>query len=339
MAKSMLVAAVHGPGDVRLDEVERPAAGPNDIVVRVAACGICGSDLGYARAGGLPIGNAGPLQLGHEFSGVIEDVGVDVTAYTPGMRVAVNPSTPANQIGAGGPGALASHILIRNAEARDTVHLVPEYLDLETAALTEPLAVALHGVNRSRASATSKAVVFGAGPIGLGVVTMLRMRGVADIISVDRVDQRLERARTLGARVTINPDRCDLWSEIGAHHGSSSLYGMPVVDTDQFIEVSGAATVVPQVIENARLGAHLTVIAVHHAPVTIDLALALGKEIEITTALAYPKEFSEALELLSCGWISTTPLISHRFAFSDFEEAFATAARAAEASKVMVTFT
>lgn len=338
MTNSMLVATVHGPGDVRLDPVERPRAGAGDIVVRVAACGICGSDLGYARAGGLPIGNGGPLPLGHEFSGIIEEVGVDVTAYKPGQRVVVNPDRSANQIGIGGPGAFASHILVGSAETKDTVYIVPEGLDLETAALTEPLSVALHGVNRSGASAGSKVVVFGAGPIGLGVVTMLRMRGVTDIIAVDRMDQRLERARALGARVTLNPDSCDLWSEIGTHHGAGTLYGMPVVSTDQFIEVSGAASVIPDVILHARFGAHLTVVAVHHAPVAVDFALALGKEMRITTAMAYPDEFGEVLQMLSSGRIDTAPMVSHRFAFADFEQAFATAARASEASKVIVHF-
>ena len=338
MTKTMRVATVHGPGDVRLDPVERPIAGADDIVVRVAACGICGSDLGYARAGGLPIGNGGPLPLGHEFSGIIEEVGPGITAYRPGQRVIVNPDTPANQIGAGGPGAFASHILVRNAEAKGTVHVVPDTLDLETAALTEPLSVALHGVNRSGADAGSKVVVFGAGPIGLGVVAMLRARGITDIIAVDRVDQRLQRARALGATTTINPDTSNLWQEIGAHHGAGILYGMPIVGTDQFIEVSGANPVIPDAILHARFGAHLTVIAVHHAPVVIDFALALGKEMRITTAMAYPNEFAEVLEMLAAGRINTAALISHRFDFADFEKAFATAAHAAEASKVIVNF-
>ena len=338
MTNLMLVATVHGPGDVRLDSVERPVAGVDDIVVRVAACGICGSDLGYARAGGLPIGNGGPLPLGHEFSGIIEEVGGGVTAYRPGQRVIVNPDTAANQIGAGGPGAFASYILVRNAEVKNTVLIVPDGLDLEAAALTEPLSVALHGVNRSGAEAGSKVVVFGAGPIGLGVVAMLRSRGITDIIAVDRVDQRLERARALGARAALNPDTGDLWREIGALHGASTLYGMPVVGTDQFIEVSGAAPVIPDAILHARFGAHLTVIAVHHAPIAIDFALTLGKEMQITTAMAYPQEFPEVLAMLSSGQIDTAALISHRFDFADFEEAFATAARAHEASKVIVNF-
>lgn len=338
MAEMMFRAAVHGPDDIRIEPVERPSVGPGDIVVKVAVCGICGSDLGYARAGGLPIGGDGPLSLGHEFSGVIEEAGAQVTALRKGQRVVVNPTTPANMIGSGGPGAFASHILVRNVMAESSVYTIPDMLDFETAALAEPLAVALHGVNRSRAGAGSRVVVFGAGPIGLGVVAMLRLRGVADIIAVDRVDTRLARAQALGANATLNPDKCDLWAEIGQRHGAGTLYGMPVVDTDEFIEVSGAAPVIPQIIAHARFGAHLTVVAVHHAPVAMDLAMALGKEMEVTTAMAYPTEFGEVLEILATGRIDTTPLISHRFAFADFEQAFATAARAEESAKVLVTF-
>ena len=338
MTKLMLHATVHGPDDIRVEQAQRPSAGPDDIVVKVVVCGICGSDLGYARAGGLPMGGDGPLSLGHEFSGVIEEVGARVTALRKGQRVVVNPTTPANMIGSGGPGAFASHILVRNVMAESSVYPIPDTLDFETAALVEPLAVALHGVNRSRAGAGSKVVVFGAGPIGLGVVAMLRLRGVADIIAVDRVDSRLERARALGANATFNPDNCDLWAEIGKRHSASTLYGMPVVDTDEFIEVSGAAPVIPQIIARARFGAHLTVVAVHHAPVAMDLAMALGKEMEVTTAMAYPTEFGEVLEILAAGRIDTTALISHRYAFEDFEQAFATAARADESAKVLVTF-
>lgn len=338
MTDTITHAVVHAPDDVRLDPLDRPVAGPDDVVVRVAACGICGSDLGYAKAGGLPIGEHRPLPLGHEFSGTIEQVGANVTGFATGQRVTVNPTTAANMIGSGGPGAFASHILVRDAMVPDTLHALPDTIDFETAALVEPFAVALHAVNRSKAGPDSCAVVFGAGPIGLGVVAMLKLRGVGHVIAVDRVEERLERARRLGADLALNSDDDDVWSAIGKAHGASELYGYPVVGSSHFFEVSGAAPVVPDIVGNAGMGARLVVVAVHHAPVPIDFASALGKEMEIVTSLAYPDEFAEVLEILAAGRIDTDAFVSHTMPFDRFGEAFALAARPREAAKVIVTF-
>lgn len=339
MTAMMPSVAVHGPNDVRIDQIETPMPGPDDIVVRVAACGICGTDLGYAKAGGLPVGGTGaPVPLGHEFSGTVEAVGSSVSDVRPGQRVVVDPTTPTNYIGSGGPGAFAPLILVRDISSQPMIYPIPDSLDFETAALVEPLSVALHGVYRSGAKPGEKAVVFGAGPIGLGVVAMLRHKGLTDIIAVDRSNGRLDRARALGARVTLNPDDGDIWDVIAAEHGTSKLYGMKVVGTDQFIEVSGAPPVIPAVLANARFHAHLTVIAVHHHPVPVDFAMALAKEMELTTAMAYPTEFAEVVDILASGAIDTSALVSHRFDFRSFTEAFAAAADTERAAKVLVTF-
>lgn len=339
MTALMPSVAVHGPNDVRIDQIEAPSPGPDDIVVRVAACGICGTDLGYARAGGLPVGGGGnPVPLGHEFSGTVEAVGSGVSGVRLGQRVVVDPTTPANYIGSGGPGAFAPLILVHDISSQPMVYSIPDHLDFETAALVEPLSVALHGVYRSGAKPGEKAVVFGAGPIGLGVVAMLRHKGLTDIISIDRSDSRLARARALGARLTLNPDATDIWQTIAAEHGAGELYGLPVVGTDQYIEVSGAPPVIPAILDHAKFQAHLTVIAVHHRDVPVNFATALSKEMEITTAMAYPTEFAEVVDILASGAIDTTALVSHRFDFSDFTEAFATAADTERAAKVLVTF-
>lgn len=338
MTATMCRVAVHGPNDVRIDQVEPPSPGPDDIVVRVAACGICGTDLGYAKAGQLPVGSSGPIPLGHEFSGIVEAIGSGVRGLTRGQRVVVDPTTPTNYIGSGGPGAFAPLILVRDVGSQPMVYPIPDSLDFETAALVEPLSVALHGVNRSCAKPGEKAVVFGAGPIGLGVVAMLRHKGLTDIISVDRSDGRLARAKALGARLTLNLDKDDIWATIATAHGAGELYGLPVVGTDQFIEVSGAPPVIPAILDHARFHAHLTVIAVHHQDVPVNFATVLSKEMEITTAMAYPTEFGEVVEILASGAIDTTALVSHCFDFADFPQAFATAADAERAAKVLVTF-
>ena len=113
----MRAAIIHGPGDLRLDERPEPAPAPADVVVRVHACGICGSDLGYVAAGGLGApGAGGRMPLGHEIAGVVARVGSAVRDLAPGDHVVVNPMAAGNNIGNGGPeGGLAPLLLVRNA--------------------------------------------------------------------------------------------------------------------------------------------------------------------------------------------------------------------------------
>ena len=335
----MKAVMIHGPGDVRVDEIENPKPGPDDIVVRIKACGICGSDVGYAAVGGIQGPSDTPTPLGHEFSGIIESVGSDVRDMRPGQRVIIDPSNDINMIGSGGAGALAPFILVKQVHAQPMVYPIPDALPHEKAALTEPLSVSLHGVNRSGAKAGDKVVVFGAGCIGLGVVLFLKKRGVGDLVVIDKSKGRLERAKALGADLALHPDECDIWAEIGRRHGSGSLFGFPYVGSDVYLEVSGAPGVIPAIIDHARFNAHLTVIAVHHAPVQVNFLTALAKEMSFNTSMAYPTEFPEVLGMLSRGELNTEPLVSHSYGFDQFPAAFETAKDKERSAKVMVTFT
>ncbi|MBK6675618.1 MAG: alcohol dehydrogenase catalytic domain-containing protein [Rhodocyclaceae bacterium] len=173
--------------------------------MRVVVCGICGTDLGYLATGGLRGSGEQPMPLGHELSGVIDSIGDEVEDLRPDMRVVVNPDDDA--IGNGGPeGGFCHTVLVRNARSGRNIHVLPDSVPFELAALVEPLSVALHGVNRAKVKPDSQVVVYGAGMIGLGVIVNLRRRGVRDIVVVDRQDCRLALARRMGATATINPD-------------------------------------------------------------------------------------------------------------------------------------
>ena len=129
---AMSLACIHAPGDIRLDSVDRPAVGPQDVLVAVQRCGICGSDLSYSKMGGIP-GAASPFAIGHEFAGVVEAVGAEVTGLSPGERVVVNPEGAGNGIGSDGyKGAFAPYLLFENV-ARDpgALQRLPEGLDYE----------------------------------------------------------------------------------------------------------------------------------------------------------------------------------------------------------------
>ena len=132
----MLQVNIHGPNDVRLDPAREAVAGANDIILRTGACGICGSDIAYIDAGGMPAGpNPSVMALGHEFAGTVEKVGHAVQGIVPGQKVVVDPMA-ADNIGNGGPeGAFTPRLLVRNARLGVNVHAVPADMPFERAAL------------------------------------------------------------------------------------------------------------------------------------------------------------------------------------------------------------
>jgi len=337
MTHSMNRVRLYGPNDVRIEQVAIPSPGPRDVLVRIAACGICGSDLGYIAKGGLIGPSENPLALGHEFAGTLEAVGSEVQDLRPGMRVVVNPDS--NLIGSGGPdGGFAPFILVRGARRDVDVFSIPDQLSFPVAALAEPLAVALHAVNRAQVTPEHKVVVFGAGSIGLGIVVGLRQQGVGNIVSVDLSDRRLALAAQLGASTTVNPARENLRETLIAKHGQGEIFGWPVVNSDVYIDAAGAGQALGQAMEMSRAGARFVIVALHKQPVPMDLVQVMAKELVITGAVAYPDEFPQAVQLLAKGDIDLRPMISHHFDFADFALALDTARDTGQAAKVVVEF-
>jgi len=333
----MQAAIIHGPGDVRLDEIPEPTPGADDVVVRVAACGICGSDVGYVRAGGL--GGPGPMPIGHEIAGVVERVGSDVAGITPGQHVVVNPMAAGNNIGNGGAeGGLAPLLLVRNAARTGGVLPIPPGVPLTRAALAEPLAVALHAVNRAAARPRDRVVVLGAGSIGLGVLYWLRRRGVRDVVVADLAPARREAALAFGARIAFDPRERSLHDVLADAHGRGSVFGWPVVASDVYLDTAGAASLIGDVLAIARAGARLVVVAVHHAPVPVDFRMLLAKELSLTAAIGYPDELPEVLATLAEGDAGVDALVSHVVEWPDVARALALASDPAEARKVLVRF-
>ena len=175
---------VHGPGDVRVDEVEPPRPGPRDAVVRVAACGICGTDLSFIRLGGSKGPGGAPLCLGHEIAGVVEWVGSEVRGTPVGERVVVHPGTDElGRIGTGAAeGGLTPALLVREAARGGRLFRVPDGLPLDVAALAEPLAVGMRAVERAEVRRGDKVAVFGCGPIGLFALATLLDRGIEQAV-------------------------------------------------------------------------------------------------------------------------------------------------------------
>ncbi len=326
---------VHGPGDVRVDDVPEPVCGARDAVLRVHACGICGTDLRYVRLGGLAGPTGRPMPLGHELSGTVEAVGEEVETVARGDRVVLHPTARRNMIGNGGAeGGFAPLLLVRDAAAGESLFRLPEGLPMDLAALTEPLGVGMNAVDRSEAAVGEKVAVFGAGPIGLAAVAVLADRGVEDVVAIDLSAKRLEIARALGAREVVDASREDAWARLRQLHGEEPVLGAPMVATDAYVEASGAASVISGMLQNAKADARLSVVALHDEPREVHFLLVMMKQLTLRGAMEYPSDYTAMLDLLERRDLS--PLISHRFPLERFHEAFEVARDPSAAGKVMI---
>ena len=338
MAESatMPLVQIHGVDDVRIDQVALPVCGDDDIVVAVRQCGICGSDLSYIAMGGLtPPGQ--PMPIGHEMSAEVLECGANVSSVAVGDRVVVNPTAVEPQIGNSGPeGGFAPYLLVRDvAKYPHAVHIIPDSMDDRTGALVEPMSVGMHGVHQGEVTASDKVVVFGAGTIGLCITFVLRHYGCKDVVVVDTCEERLVKARQLGAH-TFNPGSGDLAQALREWHGDSTYFGMPVPATDVYIEATGVGAVFEQMIAVARINARLVVVGLHKAPASLDLVTLLSKELSIRGSMAYPNEFPKVIEMFANSEQDPRLLITHDYPLAEFQEALAMARDQKQSVKVIV---
>ncbi len=328
---------IHGPDDARLDEVPDPDPGPRDVLVAVAACGVCGSDLKYIAMGGIAGPTGTPMPLGHELAGVVEAVGEEVTGVAVGDRVVVHPGDDrSGRIGNGGAeGAFAPRLLVRDAARGGRIFPVPDDLPLEVAALAEPLGVGMNAVDKAQVGEGDNVVVFGAGPIGLAAIAACVDRGAADVVAVDLSPERLVLARSLGAGAALHAAEEDVWATIRDRHGSVPFLLAPMAGTDAFVEASGAAPVIGQVLDNAGPGARLSVAGLHFDPVPTSFMAIMMKELTIRGAMEYPKRFEDAIDLL--GRRDLSAMITHRHPLGDWPEVMRMVLGPPTFGKVLVT--
>jgi threonine dehydrogenase-like Zn-dependent dehydrogenase len=180
-------------------------------------------------------------------------------------------------------------------------------------------------------------VVFGCGPIGLGMVLWLVDRGIKDVVALDVAPERLERAMALGAQAVINPAAEDVRARLIALHGSAQVMGREVPATDAYLDAAGAPTILNDVVGLAKLHARLVVTAVYMKPVQIDLNTMLMNEMSITTAIGYPTEMPDVVAALPRLKDKARSLISHRYRFEEIIDALKVASTP-QSAKVMIDF-
>jgi 2-desacetyl-2-hydroxyethyl bacteriochlorophyllide A dehydrogenase len=330
---------VTAPGQTRVVELAMPAIGPADVLVKMRACGICGSDALYISLGGLPP-RQGKMPLGHEPAGEVAAVGDRVTGISVGDHVVINPmAAPSNIIGNGGAtGALADYLLIEDAVRGKSLEVVPNHIPFEVAALNEPMAVARHAVNQVAPKPTDKVVVFGAGPIGLGATIGFKSVGVQHVTVVDLIASRLEKAFKVGADAVINSAEQDVARRLIELHGPGESMFPGRAGTDIYLDAAGVPAVINTALTAAKRGAKVVVVAVHKEAVPVDFLNVMSNEVTIVGSMGYPEEIFQVTKDIIANWEKYAVIVSHTIPFDDVDEALRIAATPGAADKVVVTF-
>ncbi|MCX5478669.1 alcohol dehydrogenase catalytic domain-containing protein [Kaistia geumhonensis] len=337
--RTMTAVVCHGPRDYRVERVGMPEAGPREIVVRVDACGICAGDCKCWA--GAPMFWGGdnpyvkpPVIPGHEFFGTVEELGPGAGEYhgvAIGDRVIAEQIVPCDrcrfcrsgqywmcevhnifgfqrQVADGG---IAEYMLY---PATSRVHKIPAEMPLEDAAIIEPLSCAIHTVNRGDIQLDDVVVIAGAGPLGLLMTQVARLKTPRKLVVIDMVDERLALARRYGAEVTINPGREDAEAIVRSLTGG---YGC-----DVYIENTGHPSGVTQGLKIIRKLGRFVEFSVFGSETTADWSI-IGdrKELDIRGAHLGPYCYPIAIDLLSRGLVTSDGVVTHSYALEDWDEA------------------
>lgn len=334
----MKVAVLHAPGQLRLDEVPVPSLSDGDILIKVASAGICGTDLHFRHMG--PRFEGKPMPLGHEYAGEVIEVGSAVTRFQLGDRVAYNSNNSPADMGRGGEcGGFSHYVVLRDVDTHpQSLSLLPEGMSYDHAALVEPISVGTHAVNRAQLQPGDTITLFGSGPIGLGIIMTLVAHGFSDIVVFDLSPLRRELALKVGARAAYDPRDDSPEKVLGELRGHGHIWGVPHAKTDVYFEASGAPGLLADITRFCNKGSRIVTIAVHRQPLSLDGTKLMSKEITLIGSQGYPTEFPQVMQHIASGEIDAEAMISHRFPFEQFTEAFEVADNSNEASKVVLQF-
>ncbi len=320
-----------GVGNVEVRDIEEPQAAAGQVKIGVRAAGLCGTDLHIFKD---EFRSFPPVVLGHEVAGEVVAVGDGVTGWQPGDRVTTetyfstcgqcrycragqnNLCLSRRSIGSAVNGGFTNYVIV---PARN-LHRLPDNVDYETGALTEPLACVVHGVTSTpTVSPGDLAVIAGPGAIGLLTLQVVKAAGATVVLlGTDKDDHRLDLARALGADYTLNVQRDDPATLVQAL--SEEGLGADVV-----YECSGAGAAAAQLLTLVRRKGRYVQIGLFGKPVAWDLDQLCFKEIVATGSNAsIPSAWAKAVALIGSGKVQTKPLITHRFPVTEWEAAFAT---------------
>lgn len=328
----MKAARFYGPGDIRIDDIPEPQVRPGTVKVEVEWCGICGTDLHeylegpiFAPAAGAPhplTGETVPITLGHEFAGIVHQVGEGVTDVHVGDRVVVEPYIICGRcdaceqgkynvcqslgfVGLSGYGGGFSQFVV--AERR-WIHPLGD-LGTDVGALVEPLAVAYHAVRLSGAKPNHTALVFGAGPIGLVTTAALRATGVEQIIVVEPADVRKAKAPIAGADFVIDPTNTDVIAEVMELTKGRGA--------DVSFECAGIDQVLKSAILSTRVGGTCVNVAIWGHEASVAMNDLVFREVNVLGSLAYANDHPATIEMIASGKVDPFQFITGRITLDD----------------------
>ncbi|WP_454701687.1 L-idonate 5-dehydrogenase [Agrobacterium burrii] len=343
----MKAVVIHAAKDLRIEEREAEQPGPGQLEVAIEAGGICGSDLHYYNHGGFgTVRVREPMILGHEVAGTIKALGEGVSGFAIGDRVAVSPSRPCNHCefclkgqqnqclnmrfyGSAMPmphiqGAFRQRLV---AEAYQC-HKVRDGISIHEAAMAEPFAVTLHGVNRAGALTDKRVLVTGCGPIGALAIIAARAHGAREIVATDVMDAVLQKALAIGADRVIN---------VASDPDALSAYSANKGYFDVQFEASGNERAVRSGLEALKPRSTVVQLGLG-GDVSIPQNMVVAKEIEMKGTFRFHEEFGLAVDFINQRRVDLKPLLTGTFPLEEAVAAFETAGDRSRSMKVQLAF-
>jgi L-iditol 2-dehydrogenase len=328
--RTMKALVLHGIGDLRVDNLPKPTPGPGQVLVRVRAVGLCGSDVHYYTHG--RIGEqvvTKPMIVGHEGAGEVAALGPGVRGLKVGQRLALEPANPCGHCewcNTGKPnlcptvkfcstppydGLMCEYAVL----AAHQCVPIPDAMTLDEAAMLEPLQVGVHATNLMQVRAAETVAVVGCGSIGLGCMEMARLCGAGRLIVTDKLDYRLKLARKLGADDTVNIEKADPVKAVMAMTGGRGA--------DLVFECTNRAAGAPQAYDLAGIGGRLCLVGIpEEDTITIDTHRPRRKELRVQYIRRSRHAAGQAITLVSSGRLDVKSWISHRVPLAEAKSAF-----------------
>lgn len=342
----MKAAIYQGIKKVTMKDIEKPTISSQDVLIKVQKAGICGTDVGAFLNGGDAVGIYPGHEFGHEFVGIVCEVGEDVKDIKVDDRVTINPTSRrplscgmnSTEI-ADMSGAFSEYVYVQEAKLNENIFKLPDTLSFDDAVLTEPLSVSTHGVSLANVKSTDKALIYGAGTIGLAAIAALQKQGVKDIIISDINDFKLAHAQKMNV-ITFNPNNGSLVEFVKKTWGT--LIGNVSEETwnvDVVLDCAGAPFITKEFMDNAKISSQLIIVAINMQSTELSPFYLLAKEVQIKGSRGYtPEDIMLSIDTLNDKDCKLNTIITHQYDHKDFPNAIDTASDASKAIKVVINY-